>query len=244
MPDLRLAVLQRAQGRALGDRDVVAREVVLREQLAHLELDEVQELRIVDHVDLVHEHHERRHADLAGEQDVLAGLRHRAVGRRDHQDRPVHLGGPRDHVLDVVGVAGAVDVGVVPVLGLVLDVGGRDRDPARLLLRRLVDLVVGRERGPARLRQNLRDRRRQRRLAVVNVPDRPDVAVRLRPRKLFLGHRQTPSIFENSGVVRGARSGGRRRGCGTRTGRIHRRGVPQPAYLATTFSASPRGTSS
>ena len=26
---------------------------------------------------------ERRHADLAGEQDVLAGLRHRAVGRAD-----------------------------------------------------------------------------------------------------------------------------------------------------------------
>jgi len=37
-------------------------------------------------------------------------------------------------------VAGAVDVGVVAVLGLVLDVRGRDRDAARLLFRRLVDL--------------------------------------------------------------------------------------------------------
>jgi hypothetical protein len=47
----------------------------------------------------------RRHADLAGEQDVLAGLRHRAVGRRDHEDRAVHLRRARDHVLHVVGVA-------------------------------------------------------------------------------------------------------------------------------------------
>src|SRR5262249_5935102 len=49
-------------------------------------------------------------------QDVLAGLRHRAVVGGDHQDGRVHLGGPGDHVLDVVGVAGAVDVGVVAAL--------------------------------------------------------------------------------------------------------------------------------
>ena len=39
--------------------------------------------------------------------------------------------------------------------------------------------------APARLRQNLRDRRRQRRLAMVDVTDRPNVAVRLRPLKLL-----------------------------------------------------------
>ena len=58
----------------------------------------------------------RRHTDLAGQQDVLAGLRHRAVGGRHDQDRAVHLGGAGDHVLDVVGVARAVDVGVVPLV--------------------------------------------------------------------------------------------------------------------------------
>ena len=46
---------------------------------------------------------------------MLLGLRHGAVSRGDHQDRAVHLGGTGDHVLDVVGVAGAVDVGVVPL---------------------------------------------------------------------------------------------------------------------------------
>jgi hypothetical protein len=66
-------------------------------------------------VDLVQEHHDRRNADLTGEQDVLARLRHRAVGRRHDQDRAVHLRRTGDHVLHIVGVAGAVDVGVVAV---------------------------------------------------------------------------------------------------------------------------------
>ena len=162
----------------------------LREQLAHLELDQLQELRVVDHVDLVHVDDQRRHAHLPRQQDVLARLRHRPVGRRDHQDGAVHLRRTGDHVLHVVGVARAVDMRVVPVLGLVLDVRGVDRDPARLLLRRLVDLVVGRELRPTRLRADLRDRRRQRRLAMVDVTDRADVRMRLRPRKLLLGHRR------------------------------------------------------
>ena len=107
---------------------------------------------------------------------------------RDHQDRPVHLRRPGDHVLDVIRVPRAVDVRVVPLLGLVLDVRGVDRDPARLLLRRLVDLVVAHVGRPPGLRQNLGDRRGQRRLAVVHVPDRPHVRMRLRPLKLRLRH--------------------------------------------------------
>src|SRR3954466_6915930 len=47
---------------------------------------------------LVHEHHQRRHADLARQKDVLAGLRHRPVRRRHHQDRAVHLRRTGDHV--------------------------------------------------------------------------------------------------------------------------------------------------
>ena len=70
-------------------------------------------------------------------------------GRGDDQDRPVHLRRPGDHVLDVVGVAGAVDVGVVPLVGLVLDVGDGDRDAARPLLGGVVDLVERLERTPA-----------------------------------------------------------------------------------------------
>ena len=140
--ELRILALERHQRRALDDRDLVAGEIVLGQQLADFELDEFEQLRIVDHVDLVEEHDQRRHADLAGEQDVLAGLRHRAVGRAHHQDRAVHLRCAGDHVLHVVGVPGAIDMRVVALLGLVLDVRGRDGDAARLLFRRLVDLVV------------------------------------------------------------------------------------------------------
>ncbi len=185
---LRVAPFHGRQGRALDDGDVVAGELVLGQQLPKLHLHQVQQLLVVDEVDLVHEDHDGRHVDLARQQDVLAGLRHRAVVGRHHQDRPVHLGRPGDHVLDVVGVARAVDVGVVPVVRLVLDVGDRDRDPALLLLRRLVDHVELHLRGPARLRQHLRNRARQRRLAVVHVADRANVHVRLRPLKFLLGH--------------------------------------------------------
>ncbi len=116
---------------------------------------------------------------------------HRAVGRRDHQDGAVHLRRTGDHVLDVVGVTGgAVDVRVVPLLGLVLNVRDRDRDAALTLLRSLVDLVE--RRGLVEVRvlvvQNLGDGRRQRGLAVVDVTDRADVDVRLGPLELRLRH--------------------------------------------------------
>src|ERR1043165_2965338 len=185
---LRILVFQRHQRRAADHRDLVARELILREQLAYLELDEVEQFRIVDHVDLVHVDDERRHADLAREQDVLARLRHRAGGRRHDQDRAVHLRGAGDHVLHVVGVAGAIDVRIVAVLGLIFDVRGGDRDAARLFLRRLVDLVVSRVGRAAGLGQNLGDRSRQRRLAVVNVPNRAHVAVGFGTFEFFLRH--------------------------------------------------------
>ena len=119
---------------------------------------------------------------------MLAGLRHRAVGGGHDQDGAVHLRGAGDHVLHVVGVAGAVDVRVVAVVGLVFDVRGRDGDAARLLFRRLVDLVVGGEGRAAGLGQHLGDRRGQRRLAVVDVTDRADIAMRLVAVEFLFGH--------------------------------------------------------
>ena len=112
---------------------------MLGEQLAQLQLDQVEQLRVVHHVDLVQEDDDGGHFDLAGQQDVLARLGHRAVRRGDDQDGAVHLGRAGDHVLDVVGVAGAVDVGVVALLGLVLDVLDGDGDAAGALFRRVVD---------------------------------------------------------------------------------------------------------
>src|SRR5207249_3436002 len=75
-----------------------------------------------------------------------------------------------------------------PRRGLVLHVRDRDRDPPLPLLRGLVDLVERGEVRPPAQRQRLGDRRGQRRLAVVDVPDRPHVHVRLRPLVLPLRH--------------------------------------------------------
>ena len=120
-------------------------------------------------------------------QDVLAGLRHRAVGGRDDQDRAVHLGGAGDHVLDEVGVARAVDVGVVPLVGLVLDVAtamvtvlvaSRTVPP---LAMSAYDLKLGQPLGGL----HRQDGAGQRGLAVVDVADGADIDVRLCPFEIF-----------------------------------------------------------
>ena len=124
---------------------------------------------------------------------MLARLGHRAVSGGHHQNRSVHLRRAGNHVLDVVGVTGAVHVRVVPRRRLVLDVGGVDRDTARFFFRRGVNgFIRHRLRSPA-LRQNRRNRRCQARLAVVHVTDCPDVHMGLVTVKCCLTHNY--SIF-------------------------------------------------
>ena len=66
-----VVTVQRLQRRDPHDRDVVAGELVLRQELADLELDQVEQLLVVDLVDLVEGNHDGGHAHLAGEQHVL-----------------------------------------------------------------------------------------------------------------------------------------------------------------------------
>src|SRR3989449_729067 len=94
--------------------------------------------------------------------------------------------------LHVVGVPRAVHVRVVPVRRGVLHVRRRNRQdlrriPPPLRFRRLRHLVVRHVGREPFVRRHLRQRRRQRRLPVVHVPNGPDVHVRLRPLKLCLG---------------------------------------------------------
>ena len=121
---------------------------------------------------------------------MLTGLGHGAVGRRHHQDGAVHLGGTGDHVLDVVGVARHVDVGVVPILGLVLNVAYVDRDTALTLLGSLVDVLeLGELSGVGiTIGQDLGDRRGQRGLAMVDVTHGAHIDVGLIALELGLGH--------------------------------------------------------
>src|SRR3989454_356552 len=183
----------RLHGRPPDHRNVVPRVLVLAQELPHLQLHQVQQLRVVHQVALVQEHDDRRHVHLPRQQNVLPRLWHRPVDGRDDQDRPVHLRRPRDHVLHVVGVPRAVHVRVVPVRRGVLHVRRRNRQdlrriPPPLRFRRLRHLVVRHVGREPFVRRHLRQRRRQRRLPVVHVPNGPDVHVRLRPLKLCLGH--------------------------------------------------------
>jgi len=181
--------VQRAQSRAANHRHIVPGEVVLRQQLPHFHLDQVDQLRILNRIALVQKHHDVRHAHLPGQKHVLLGLRHRAIGCSNHENRAVHLRRARDHVLDVVSVTGAINVRIVTVPRLVLHVRRRNRDPALPLFRRIVNRVKRTELVVrVVLRQHLRDRRRQRRLPVIDMPDRPHIHVRLRPVKFLLRH--------------------------------------------------------
>ena len=170
---------QRLERATSDDRNFVAGKFVLREEIAHFHLDEIEKFRIVHHVDLVQEDDDGRDTDLTGQQDVLTGLRHRAVRRAHHQDGAVHLRRAGDHVLDIVSVAGAIDVGVVALVALIFDVRGVDRDPALLFFRRAIDRDRRHGFGEALLRQHAGDRGGQSRLAVVNVTNCADVHVRL-----------------------------------------------------------------
>ena len=186
--------LEGLQRGTLDDGDVVAGEVVAGEQLTDFHLDELEQLGIVDLVDLVHIDDDIGNADLTGEQDVLTGLGHRAVGGGDDEDRAVHLRGAGDHVLDVVGMSRAVDMRVVALVGLVLNVRGVDGDAALPLFRGLIDHVIRFELGLALHRENLGDRRGQRGLAVVNVSDRTNVDMGLVSFKMCLCHRKFPPL--------------------------------------------------
>src|SRR5579864_1583469 len=77
----------------------------------------------------------------------------------------------------------------MPVRGFVFDVCRGNRDPARLFFRRVINAV---ERPEHDLRvvllQNLGDGRRQRGLAMVDVTNRPHVAVRLITIKFLFRH--------------------------------------------------------
>jgi hypothetical protein len=77
-------------------------------------------------------------------------------------------------------------------VGLVLDVADGDGDAALALLGGVVDLVVGHVLRLGLQGQHLGDRRRQARLAVVDVPDGAHVDVRLGPLEPLLGHPLIP----------------------------------------------------
>ncbi len=115
------------QRRTTHHGEVIAGEIILGQQLTHLHLNQIEQLGVVDEVNLVEEDDDRRHTDLTRQEDMLAGLRHRAVSGTHNHNRAIHLGCAGNHVLDEVGMSGAVDVRIVAILGCILDVRRSNR---------------------------------------------------------------------------------------------------------------------
>src|SRR5579884_967790 len=193
LPHPTLLPLQRLQRRPPNHRHLVPRILILRQQLPHLQLHQLHQLRILHQITLVQKHHNRRHIHLPRQQNMLPRLRHRPIHRTHHQNRPVHLRRPRDHILHVVGMPRTIHMRIMPRRRAVLHMRRRNRQnlrriPPPLRRRRLRHLVVRHIRRPPLRRRYLRNRRRQRRLPMIHMPNRPHIHMRLRPLKLDLPH--------------------------------------------------------
>ena len=180
--------VERLERAAFDDWNLVAGKFILREEIAHFHFNEIEQFRIVDHVDLVQEHDDRGHPDLARQENMLARLRHRTVSRGDDEDRAVHLGGAGDHVFHIIGVARAIDVRIMALVTLIFHVGGINGNAALFFFRRIIDRIVGADFSETFFGQHAGDCRSQGGFAVVDVTNRADVNVRLIAFKCFLSH--------------------------------------------------------
>src|SRR5262249_698240 len=168
-------------GIATDKGDLLPTEAVLRQEFTSFQLDQVNQLRVVHEVALVDEYDQFRDTHLAGQKDMFPVPRHRAVRRGEQKNGPIHFGGPGYHVLDVIGMSGTIDVGIVPPFRFVLDVAGDDRDCLVLVTYRAApgNVLVTLEPGQSFLRLDREDGCGQGRLAVIDVPNRADVDVNL-----------------------------------------------------------------
>src|SRR6266852_88810 len=128
---------------------------------------------------------------------MLTRLRHWTISSTHHQDGTIHLSGAGDHILNVVGVTRTIDVGIVAMLGLVFQVGNRNRDTTFALLRSLINLVKGRIFGKLSSCQHFGDGCCQGRLAMVDVSNRSYVHMQLCPLKLLLSHLFSIPYFQS-----------------------------------------------
>ena len=186
--DIGAGAFQRHQSGALDNGGIVAREIILVEQLTNFHFNQFQQFRIVNLVAFVHEHNDIGNAHLTGQQDVLTGLRHGAVSRGHNQDGAIHLRRAGDHVLDIVGMAGAVHVRIVARVGLIFHVRGVDCDTTRTLFGSLVDVGVIGELRIAFHREDLGDRSGQGGFTMVYVTDGTNVYMRFASFEFFLCH--------------------------------------------------------
>ena len=62
------------KSRTFDDRNIVTRELILREKVSNFHLNEVEKLFVVNDVALVHEYNDCRNTYLTSKKNVLSGL--------------------------------------------------------------------------------------------------------------------------------------------------------------------------
>ena len=116
---------------------------------------------------------------------MFTSLRHRTVRSADNKNSSIHLSGPRNHVLDVIGVSWTINMGVVTLFCFVLDVRNGNGNTSFSLFRSIIDGLKSTERSHTLLGEDLCDRGRQGRLTVINVTNSTDINVWFTSFKFF-----------------------------------------------------------
>ena len=126
----------------LDNGSLVSGESVFGKKISDFFFNEHNEFFIVNLIAFVQEYYDVRNANLTSEKDVFSGLGHRTVGSCNNEDSTVHLSSAGNHVLNIVGVARAVNVSIVTFVGLILNVSGVDRNTSCLFFGCFIDFVI------------------------------------------------------------------------------------------------------
>ncbi len=133
--------VQATEGRTADNRGVVAVETVECQQVADFHFNEVEKLRVVNKVNLVHENNHSGNANLFCQKDVLTGLRHRTIRSSHNQNSTVHLSSTRHHVLHIVGVTRTVNVCIMTICCFIFDMSRVDGNTTLFFLRCIINRI-------------------------------------------------------------------------------------------------------
>src|SRR5690625_5138877 len=180
--------LKSIQRTTLDHRNVIPVKLIHAQQLTNLQLNKLQKLLIIHQIHLVHKNNNLRNTHLTGKKNVLTRLRHRTIGRGNHQNRTVHLGSTGNHVLYIVSVTRSIHMGIVTLIGFIFHVGTGNRNTTLFLFRSIVNL-----RKIARYTAIILSHYRSNSrccgcLAVIHVTYRTDIHMRLGTLKCLFCH--------------------------------------------------------
>ena len=108
---LTLRIFQSLESGTLDNRAVI--ESIFFKLFCDFHFYQFKQLRIINHITLVHKYYDIGNAYLTGQKDMLLCLSHNTVSSSYYQDSTIHLSCTSDHVLNVVSMSRAVNVCIV-----------------------------------------------------------------------------------------------------------------------------------